>query len=107
MQIEVDATVLDLGKEADQFRQGSSKPVHTPDGHHVDLAPGDGGQQAVVAGPFLSAFGARDLIGNDFDHLPAQPVGHGGQVGDLIGDGLTTVGGRHPTVQGGPLAERD
>lgn len=107
VQIEVDASVLDLGEEADQFSEGPGKPVDAPDCDHVDLTPGDGGEQPVVARPLLPTLNAAGFVSDDLADMPAQPVGHGSQVSDLVSDGLTAVRGRYAAIQGDPFAGRD
>ena len=71
----------------------ATEPVNRPSSHLIEQAAGDATTKEIIAGAFVSAFGAADpSVGKDCHNIPPMPLGDGFKLALLILDGLLCRG---------------
>jgi hypothetical protein len=93
VQEQVDALGVKFAQEVQQVDQGAAEAIDRPCRDHVDVAAGDGLQQAIEARALVAALGAGDTgVLEKLDHAPAVACGDLFEFTSLIFGGLLACG---------------
>jgi hypothetical protein len=96
---------MEFAEKVQQVDQGAAQAIDRPGRDHVDVAAGDGLQQAIEAGALVAALGAGDTgVLEKLDHAPTMARGDLLEFTSLIFGRL--LGGGDPKINRDALLDR-